>query len=360
MLQVMRGQDHLLKVAQIGTLPPIKEAGAARGLDIGFLLSKYMRPPSFEGRTGSVNHEPFLRRHAATSVVDWHLVQQPTQGVYSWADADWAVDFLETRGIKPILGGYFADSSSVRPWVEAITNPTALRGVLENTIQTVVSRYGTRVKSWCISNETFWPLNWGPPANGFQPGHWYNVLGTSFLEYAFKAADAAAHPSTELWMNVAWIEWDQAASVRPKILEAIDDLLSKGCRITGLGFQFHVRPGAQTTGNALADFMNQVAQRGLKIMLTEVDVIDLDLPAATRIQDAATLFTNMLTPVVRDVPALSDIHFWDIDDVNSWVGVNYARADGLPHRGGNLMGRDLGPSLLYHTFLQCLQSRPLV
>lgn len=359
MLQVMPARDHLLQVAQIGTLPSIKDAGAARGLDIGFLLSKYMVPGGHSGRTGSVNHDQFLRRHSASSVIDWYLVQETSQGVFDWTNADTMVNFLEARNIKPILGGYFADSSAVKAWQSAITNPTLLRAALENSIQTTISRYGTRVKSWCISNETFWPLNRGGPSNGFQPGHWYNVLGTLFLEYAFKAANAAAHPSTELWMNVAWIEQDAAASVRPKILEAIDDLLSKGCRVTGLGFQFHLAPGYMTTGTALADFMNQVAQRGLKIMLTEVDVSDQDLPAATRIQDAATLFANMLTPVVRDVPALTDIHFWSIDDADSWLNSANPRPDGLPHRGGNLMGRDLGPSLLYYTFLQCLQNRPL-
>ena len=335
-------------------MPPLKELAATRGLEVGFQIN-----------TGGVLNRPYktgwMARHGGVAVdgnsQNMYAVQ-PSQGVFTYANAEIVLQWMEANNIECIQGGHLVWENEPA-WMTAITNPTTLRTVMETHVETVLDYFGSRVKQWNVTNENMQPLVWGGPANGFRPNHWYNVLGVDYLEWAFKAAQDAAAPGVELIWNLAWLEWDAAASMRVKVLEKLDELLDKGCRIDGMGLQAHLRPGAQTTGNATADFMNQVAERGLNLYITELDVIDQELLLATRVQDCATLFRNMMTPIIRDVPALKHVVFWDTDDVNSWITQFYPRADGQPHRGGNLLGRDLGPNPLYQEFVDALTARPL-
>ena len=283
---------------------------------------------------------------------------QPSEGVFTYAEADVLIDFAEANSLAVVHGGHLVWENEPA-WVTAITDPVALRGVMETHIETVLTRYGSRISQWNVVNETHSPF--GEAADAWRPNHWYANLGTSYIEWAFKAAQDAAAPGVELIWNLAWSEWDSAAALmRPKVLEHLDTLLAAGCRIDGLGLQCHLRADQQSSGEAVADFANEVAERGLDIYITELDVIDKYITTGDVRQQCADLVRTMIGPICRDVPALKHVLAWAPSDDTSWLRTFYPRDDLVPTYGGNPYNDEYLPNPMYQALFDVFAMRPQV
>jgi endo-1,4-beta-xylanase len=78
--------------------------------------------------------------------------------------------------------------SQLPAWVSSIGDANRLRSVMTNHINTLMARYRGQIYAWDVVNEAFADGSSGQ----LRSSVFRNVLGTGFLEEAFRAARAAA------------------------------------------------------------------------------------------------------------------------------------------------------------------------
>lgn len=252
-----------------------------------------------------------------------------------------------------------------RTFAESVT-PQNAAGKLTEHISTVVGRYRGKVHSWNVVNELF-NLNDGRPdglrvlypLQEITPGGpsvrgtiWLQFLGPEHIDLAFRTA-RAADPDALLILNQNAIELSNAAQAqRPNQnhearREATLNLLRalKGCSVPVdvLGFQGHLNSRTmreQFDADKFRAFLRDVASLGLKIMVTELDVNDVDEPGDIAARDRAVAdgYAKFLAALL-DEPAVISVTTWGLRDDYSWLrrrggaeGSTMQRPDGSPLR----------------------------
>ncbi len=79
--------------------------------------------------------------------------------------------------------------------------------------------------------------------------------------------------------------------------------------------------------------MSEIADRGLKILITEMDVLDDGLPADRRIRDrsVADAYRRYLDATLQE-PAVAAVITFGLSDRYTWLQEDYPREDGAPRR----------------------------
>ena len=104
--------------------------------------------------------------------------------------------------------------------------------------------------------------------------------------------------------------------------------------------------------------MKDVQSLGLKIMLTEMDVNDRDLPSdiPTRDKAVADTYTQYLNLTLAN-PTVLALLTWGITDRSTWLNHEGARKDGLPERCLPF-DADLKPTPAFTAELNALRAAP--
>jgi endo-1,4-beta-xylanase len=101
-----------------------------------------------------------------------------------------------------------------------------------------------------------------------------------------------------------------------------------------LGIQSHLFAN-ETRFNAqkLRSFLKNVASMDLKILITEMDVMDKKLPLEAVVRDGivAAAYEDYLS-VVLDEPAVICVTTWGLSDRYTWLSEFYPRSDGAAVR----------------------------
>ena len=345
---------------------PLKDYFSERGLKFGVQF-EWDRSSQYTGPAGPGDGYRMITKwvqHNCNIWTDGNYQAlnrvQPLQGVYDYTRTDAHYNKMTSLGLECVQGGQLIVETDVA-WVLAISNPTPLRSVMETHVQTMITRF-TGIKHWHVVNEIIQPEAWGSGlAYGMRGNHWRNVIGQDYVEYAFKAAEQVAGPDHKLVWNNSWTDRLANPDVRTNTLAFLDHLLDRGCRIDGYGYQAHLNqnaPGGGGGGQFMADFLNQVASRGLEIYVTEFDFGD-NTYAWPPDEQAAIFTKDFLTPIFRDVDALKHFVCWATDDGISWLNTYFPRPDGKQVRGGNILARNYSANPLRAARLEALSARPL-
>ena len=163
---------------------------------------------------------------------------------------------------------------------------------------------------------------------------WLYWLDSDYVELAFNAAAEAA-PETTLIYNDFGLEYDtpQDERKRAALLNMLEGLKAKGTPIHALGVQAHLNASLNQRFNPAKyrQFLQDVADLGLKIQVTELDVADnwlptdLDLTARDRI--VAEAYYDYLS-VALDEPAVDTVVTWGLSDRYTWLSWFAPRQDG--------------------------------
>ena len=106
------------------------------------------------------------------------------------------------------------------------------------------------------------------------------------------------------------------------MLALLDGMLARGVPIHGIGIEAHLRGDqAAVLGDASYEaFLGELARRGMKIFITELDVQDVALPAdaAARDQAVADIYSRFLSASLRQ-PAVKGIVTWGLADCFTWI-----------------------------------------
>jgi endo-1,4-beta-xylanase len=284
---------------------------------------------------------------------------RPRPNTWDFDAADLLMDYATANNMA--FRGHCLLWSSVMPkWFTQEVDASNAESFIIDHIHRVAGRYAGRVISWDVVNEA---ITDGDEAadDGLRKGPLLDLMGPRYLDIAFKAAHEA-DPKALLCLNQDAVEYDVDSQDyrREKTLGQLRRLLDAKVPIHALGIQSHLEPGwLKFTPEVLNQFLDDVAALGLKVFITELDVIDRRLPAdiPARDQGAADAMRAFLD-VVLPHPAVAMVNAWGLSDRYNWIeDSGMRRKDGRRSRA-QLFDDDLAPKPLYQVLLDGLNAAP--
>lgn len=292
-------------------------------------------------------HADLLRKHFNSITPENEMKfesLQPSEGNFTFADADRIVDFATRNGMK-VRGHALVWHTQNPSWLFSNgAGGTVSREVLltrmRNHIDTVMRRYRGKVYAWDVVNEAIMEdgsYRDGNEEEGKQ-SRWYQILGESYIAEAFKAAHEA-DPDAKLFYNDFY---NYIPAKHQGIYEMLKGLLEQGVPVHGVGLQCHinVEPSKDPNNQAyyqsvenLEKAIELYASLGLEVHVTELDV-SLYIPGITYTPDqfyTAATFTEALQEQQaaryreffelfrKHAGAITSVTFWGIADDNTWL-----------------------------------------
>jgi endo-1,4-beta-xylanase len=255
----------------------------------------------------------------------------PARGEFRFEKADALVDFARQNRLQ-IRGHTLAWYGGMPAWTLAIESRAEAEAELVGHIETVVSRYRGAIPSWDVVNE---PLaDWPEDATSLRPSIWTSQLGPDYLPIALRAT-ARVDPEARLVLNEYDIEFKgpRFAARRKALLELLRSLRDRDVPLHGVGLQSHLFAGRAIDHDGLQAFVAEIKALKLDVLITELDVIDYELPGEVHERDAlvagmAERFLGSVCDVVRPTAILT----WGLSDRYTWVPTYFKRRDGMPNR----------------------------
>jgi len=266
----------------------------------------------------------------AEGEMKWQSVQA-RKGEYNFADADFIADFARSHRME-LRGHTLVWYAALPDWLVAIKGRTEAEGQLASFIQTIVTHYRGVIRTWDVVNE---PIADRPmPGRELRPSIWMREIGADYLATAFKVAHES-DPAARLFINEYDIEGKEArAEARcSAFLRLIRILVDAGVPLHGVGLQGHLRGSLAIDRARLQSFLRAVDRMGLEVMITELDVIDHELPGDEGVRDRLVAdrtyeFLDTVFEIVRPKAVLT----WGISDKYTWVPMYFRRPDGRANR----------------------------
>ncbi len=281
----------------------------------------------------------------------------------NWTECDAVVALAARLGV-PVRGDCLAWNDWLPAWLSDIarTRPPGW----QHRLQVCFERHFTdvfghiaaldrlmdeRTVRWVgLVNEPFNPWVVRDGAAAWRTGAWLDAFGADrdgVPGYITRAFDLGARlrPSADvrLFLNEANCENDHFGPLaRPAVLKLVDALQRSGRPLDAVGLECHLVPQwmndpRNPDWSAFTTFLKALAERHVKIYLTELDVNDCSLRDRGE-RDA--LVARTLGSFVRactSVPAVEMLSNWDFSDKYAWL-----REDGFPQAVYPSLGTQAG------------------
>lgn len=287
----------------------------------------------------------------------WEALR-PSPDRFDFTRSDWLAQFAKQNGML-FRGHTLVWDQSNPKWLNDITAQNAEQ-VLVKHINKVVKHYAGRIHSWDVVNEAI-AADWSKRDDRLHfTNQWFKLLGKDYIDIAFKVA-GAADPKTMLVYNDRYFEYDtpRDEAARVAVLKLLEWLKSRNAPVHALGIQAHL-DGAETRFNQkkYRDFLSEVAGMGLKILITELDVEDKNLPADLEVRDRAVAraYEEYLS-VALDERAVIAVLTWGMSDRYTWLTKYRPRSDQLPVRVLPY-GSDLRRKLAWNAIARAFDAAP--
>jgi endo-1,4-beta-xylanase len=282
---------------------------------------------------------------------------RPDAETFDFIAADWMANFAAKHNLL-LRGHTLVWHLSLPPWFEETINSKNAAPLLENHIQTFVGRYAGKIHSWDVVNEVIDPKDGRD--DGLRLSPWLEALGDNYIDLAFRLT-AVADPQALLVYNEFGLEYDnrEQEAKRTAVLRLLEKLKSQGTPIHALGIQAHLSPSDNKFNpEKFRKFLEEVASLGLKIMITELDVVDKKLPKdiATRDRIVAGTYEDYLSTALDERAVIAVIN-WGLSDRYTWLSEFEPRPDGLPVRPLPLDER-MQPKLAWNAIARAFDGAP--
>jgi endo-1,4-beta-xylanase len=270
---------------------------------------------------------------------------RPTRDQFNFDYGDKVLAFAEAN--EMLMRGHTLVWYAAMPeWTKQISSAAEAERELAIHIERVVSRYRGKIKTWHVVNEAIEETK-GKVA-GLRPSIWLRYLGDRYIDTAFRLAHQA-DPSAELILNDYDIECvgENFAARRRALSTLVRELLGRGVPLHGVGLQGHIQGKYQIDSDGVTGFVSEMKSLGLSVHVTELDVIDADLPPEVSPRDAVVAArAHDFLAAVFAAARPEVIATWGITDRYTWMPMWFKRADGLPNRPLPL-DRDYQPKPLW-------------
>ena len=203
--------------------------------------------------------------------------------------------------------------------------------LLTDHIRTLCRLYGDRVVSFDVVNETI------DEKTGLQRE---TSLSKAFgdadamVDLAFHTAREYA-PRAELVYN-DYMSWEPGNEKhRAGVLRLLEGFRKRNVPVDALGVQSHIGVYSSDLRGSVARqegewrrFLDAVVAMGYKLLITEFDVNDKQLPSDVKIRDAAVAaYADAYLEIMFAYPQLRDVLVWGMCDKYSWLNGFSPRAD---------------------------------
>jgi endo-1,4-beta-xylanase len=268
----------------------------------------------------------------------WYKLKPTPDAELDFSYADQLMAFAK-RHRQIVFGAHLVwDEGFGDGWGDELWELSAeeARELILGIVDTVVRRYRGKVAGWIVVNEAI-DAHTDDGLRTDVP--WYQTIGPTYVAEAFHAA-RAADPHATLVLNEFGFEtdaeFDTAAERRSQALKVIDALQAQDVPLDAFGIQGHLSAAGfreAFDARAYKRFLAELADRGLDILLTEIDVLDDDLPADNAIRDGAIADAyERFLDVALTEPAVRSVMTFGLSDRYTWLQEDYPREDGAPRR----------------------------
>lgn len=277
-----------------------------------------------------------VRRQCAVltpeNAMKWNALR-PGPDQFDFAAADRVVALARAQQAR-VHGHCLVWHEAMPDWLLGDLNAKTGQALLSRHIRAVVGRYAGRVRSWDVVNEAVERNDRRP--DGLRASPWLKALGPDYIDEAFHLAHQADR-SAKLAFADYGLEYDNVSWMvekRGTMLQVLSGLLARGVPVHALAIQGHLdasRP--MGFGEGLRRFLRQVADLGLEIYITELDVNDQMLAGDVAHRDAvvAANYRAFLDVALRE-PAVRMVNTWGLSDRHTSRSAMFPRADGAQVR----------------------------
>jgi endo-1,4-beta-xylanase len=271
---------------------------------------------------------------------------RPTPDSFNFGPGDYVVNWAASHGLL-FRGHCLLWWNALPNWFQSYVTAANAQQVMTDHISSVVKHYAGKIYSWDVVNEAI--HNDRP--DGLRRKPWLDFIGPEYIDIAFQTAHAA-DPKARLVLNECFIEHDTPAEIgrRGALLALATRLKKAEVPITTIGIQGHLRGNTPLDKVGMNRFLKQIQDLGLEIMITELDVDDVDLPGSIIDQTVADKYGQFIDIVG---PFVKVITFEGLRDDPSLP----KRSDGLPHRP-NLLDAQYEPTPAYSATVKALNALP--
>ena len=201
----------------------------------------------------------------------WSSVEN-TKGTYTYGNGDSEVGLATCHNML-VRGQNLVWSTAEQTPAYATgdgTNSSANQAVvtanIQEHIQNEVQHFGTKVYAWDVVNEPIDPSQ----SDCLVHGPFYQVLGASYIDIAFKAARQYAPAGTKLFLNeYSTSDPDRLAC----LVKVVREMRRRGVPIDGIGHEMHNAINYPSI-EAMANSIDTVARElpGIDQQITELDM----------------------------------------------------------------------------------------
>ncbi|MCU1312790.1 MAG: Endo,4-beta-xylanase [Acidobacteriaceae bacterium] len=259
------------------------------------------------------------------NALNWKYVE-PRQGEFNFRSGDWMFNFAQSHKMK-FGGGTLVWHQGLPAWFNNLSQQAG-QTVMVNHIRQTVSHYQGRAYSWAVVNEA---IAFKEEQAELKDTPFLRIIGPKYIETAFLTA-AEADPAALLVYNDNHLEYDvdEDNYRRPSLLRLLKRWIGEKVPIGALGIQSHLRTGgAPFNAGKLRDFLRAVADLGLKIVVSELDVMEkgTETQAADRDAAIARELERYLSVVLQERAVVS-VATWGLSARYTWLADYAPRADG--------------------------------
>ncbi|HEX3435146.1 MAG TPA: endo-1,4-beta-xylanase, partial [Pseudacidobacterium sp.] len=258
----------------------------------------------------------------------WISVEN-AKGTYTFGNADAEVgeavcSKMRVRGQNLVWStGAQTPAYAAGDGTSSAANQAVVTANIREHIQSEVQHFGTEVYAWDVVNEPLDPTQ----SDCLEHGPFYQVLGPSYIDIAFKAAKQYAPPGTKLFLN----DYSTTDSTRLACLvRVVRQLRERGVPIDGIGHEMHNQINYPST-EAMAQAIETVHYNFPDI---DQQITELDM-SVYNAGDTTSNYGNNIPPSVlagqgwlykkyfdlfrREKNKISAVTFWGMADDDTWL-----------------------------------------
>lgn len=300
--------------------PPLRRVAASASRHFGTCI-----------RMDQLDAEPALRDEVLAQCnsvtpeihLKWNSVENK-RGQFWFEPVDQMVDFAANNGLR-VHGHTLLWEQSTPDWAVRALRQDRDWGLVEGHIERVVSRYRDAIATWDVVNE---PIDTQDGSDGLRRNSFFRAFGEGYIARALEATHAHA-PSARLMLNEYGFEYDNYVEVdrRAAFLRLLERLKNADVPLHGVGIQAHLDLGkGPLAAGQITSFLQRIADMGLAIVITELDVKEHDLSASIaerdrRVSDEVRRYLD----IALAQEAVEGVTTWGMSDRHSWLQ--------LPNRG---------------------------
>jgi endo-1,4-beta-xylanase len=315
---------------------PLKTLAAEKGIVFGSSVGAG-QAGTLAGSFADARYLDILRKECAVLVPENELKSyviglEPDR--YNFAPGDLIASFAQRESLKLRGHTLLWNRTEFTPkWLldsfGALSAPAAER-FLRDYIQRVCTHYGAQIYSWDVVNETVDPKTGENRTTPFT-----RVLGFDVLRIAFEAAREHAPHAQRVYND--YMSWEAGNELhRAGVLKLLEQFKRRNVPVDALGIQSHVGNVGdihKTQRKEWQAFVDEVAGMGYRLLITELDVNDKNLPGDVSMRDAqVAAAAKDYLDVMLSYRQLDQVLCWGMVDKYSWLQSFSRRQDKTPQR----------------------------